>query len=256
MESAKKYLEKAIVLEKTYLDAYINLGVIEYKLKNYPEALRYFDISTNLDKNAYEPYNYRGLIHLALNQVDQMRSEFQNLIKLNKVNPHAYVDFGFALMELAGNIQPILGSNDLKERQARIYEEALSALNIAKNIDSSIPEIHYNNACIYKNIGIFDLSIENYRRAIELKSDYHQALNNLAGVLDNLNLCEESIRYFQLASNSNNTERVIENYNLAFPQLKVGDFENGWRNYEDRWKARDNQEQSGVDPVTQYHRQF
>ena len=243
LESAKKYLEKAIILENTYLDAYINLGVIEYKLKNYPEALRYFDISTNLDKNAYEPYNYRGLIHLALNQVDQMRSEFQNLIKLNKVNPHAYVDFGFALMELAGNIQPILGSNDLKERQARIYEEALSALNIAKNIDSSIPVIYYNNACIYKNMGIFDLSIENYLRAIELKSDYYQALNNLAGLLDNLNLCEESIRYYQLASNLNNTERVIENYNLAFPQLKVGDFENGWRNYEDRWKARDNQEQ-------------
>jgi tetratricopeptide (TPR) repeat protein len=238
LEKAKKYFEKAISLVENFTDAYINLGIIEYKLKNYSQAEKLFLKASNLDKSAYDPYNYRGLIYMELNQPDSMRHEFHNLIKISSSSPYAHIDYGYCLMEYAKRRQDNKNSNNTENSRIKSLEEALSHLEIAKKINPTIPEIYYNIGCIYQSLGQCELAIDSYKKAIALNNKYYQAYNNLAGTYDMLNLCEESIKNYSLAKELNQTNQLIENYNLAFPLLKIGDYGNGWRNYEDRWNAR------------------
>jgi hypothetical protein len=175
---------------------------------------------------------------MELNQPDSMRNEFHNLIKISNSSPYAYIDYGYCLMEYAKRRQDHTSSNNTENSRIKSLEEALSSLEIAKKINPSIPEIYYNIGCIYQSLGQCELAIDSYKKAIALNNKYYQAYNNLAGTYDMLNLCEESIKNYSLAKELNQTTQLIENYNLAFPLLKIGDYENGWRNYEDRWNAR------------------
>ena len=80
----------------------------------------------------------------------------------------------------------------------------------------------------------FDEARESYERALELQPDFPQALNSLGSLLINIGRTQEAHDHFAKALKIA-PEFDMARLNLGMAQLKLGDWENGWKNYEARW---------------------
>lgn len=112
--------------------------------------------------------------------------------------------------------EQILKYNDDSEKFLKL--KAAAYLNIA-NID------YFNNN--------FDKSIELLEKAISILPEYLDGYVNLGNCYNYKNEREKAIYYFQKALELDNND-LDARYNLAFTQLSIGDFKNGFANYECR----------------------
>lgn len=71
----------------------------------------------------------------------------------------------------------------LLAHQSGHSDAAVDLLKKAISSDGQNPELHYNLACIFSDCGRDDNAILQYRKAVDLKPDYPDALNNLSALL-------------------------------------------------------------------------
>lgn len=121
-------------------------------------------------------------------------------------------DFNNALF----HYEQILKHNEDSEKFLKI--KAGAYLNIA-NIN------YFNNN--------FDKSIELLEEAISILPGYLDVYVNLGNCYNYKNETEKAIYYFKKALEVDNND-LDARYNLAFTQLSIGDFKNGFANYECR----------------------
>lgn len=86
--------------------------------------------------------------------------------------------------------------------------------------------------------GDIDKSITHYNRAIKINPEYAEAINNLGAALLEKSKYDDAEDLFKQAIILA-PENAESHNNLAFTQLLLGDFENGWKEYEWRWKCKD-----------------
>jgi len=84
-----------------------------------------------------------------------------------------------------------------------------------------------------------------YQKALAIKSDYVTALSNLGNALRDQNKIEEAMEYYHRAQHIDSTYDKAH-WNEALALLVKGDFANGWKKYEYRWK------QEGLSPSHHY----
>ena len=97
----------------------------------------------------------------------------------------------------------------------------------------------YNNRGIaLKNLKQLDAAVASYDKAISLNPDYADAYYNRGIALKALNQLDAAVASYDkaISLNPNHTE-VYWNKSLAL--LLSGDYENGWKHYEWRWKKDD-----------------
>ena len=97
----------------------------------------------------------------------------------------------------------------------------------------------------HSNLGIvLDLlnrpadALASFAAAVEFDSGIKLGYNNLALALADLDRHEEAIRFFQLARQMD-PDAPEPVYNESLVQLALGNFEQGWRDYEARWRVPD-----------------
>ena len=83
IEEAIDLYKKIITIDKYYLDAYLNSGILYMELDSFPEAFEQFNILTNLKSEYYIAYYYRGLASAALGKTEQAKTDFQNCLNFN-----------------------------------------------------------------------------------------------------------------------------------------------------------------------------
>lgn len=150
------------------------------------------------------------------------------------------------------------------------FEEAVKCMTRAIELEPAPAHYHYNLGVAYGDLKRFKEAIACYRKAVELAPEYHEALNNLATRLREEQELEESILLYQRAlairpdaethnnlsmalSEAGRHEEAIAgkramlakypdsaegHWTLAFNLLTLGQFEEGWREYEWRWKLK------------------
>jgi hypothetical protein len=79
--------------------------------------------------------------------------------------------------------------------------------------------------------------VDSYQRALELNSADAQANSNLANAFRNLGRYDEALASYARALELND-EYATAHCSRAMLRLMLGDFENGWLEYEWRWKTR------------------
>ncbi len=82
--------------------------------------------------------------------------------------------------------------------------------------------------------GRFDEALAAYDRALALQPDYPACLNSKGFVLQDLDRMDEALACFEKAV-ALAPEMAMARLNLGMAQLKLGDWERGWDNYEARW---------------------
>jgi Flp pilus assembly protein TadD len=150
------------------------------------------------------------------------------------------------------------------------FQRALELYDQAIALDPAHAEAHYKRGNALRNLGRLDAALDSYTRAIRHKPDYAHALCNRGAVQQALGLTDDALasydqaialdpqdalahynRALVLQAGSRWDEVVASydraiainpgyaeaQYNRALALLFQGDFENGWRAYEWRWKS-------------------
>ena len=141
-----------------------------------------------------------------------------------------------AASRLIRNFAPAL--NNLGE----VYRERGDLERASEQYRKAI-QIEPQGAAPYNNLGIatHDLgdpvtAIGLYQKAIELGTNYVDAVNNLATSYLDLRRTDEAMRTFRQAI-AMDPQNVDAHNNLGYALLLVGEFAEGWEEYEWRWKC-------------------
>jgi tetratricopeptide (TPR) repeat protein len=148
------------------------------------------------------------------------------------------------------------------QRAIELYDQAIA-------LNPSHAEAYYKRANALKNVGRFDAAITSYDQAIERRPDYAYAYCNRGVVQQSLGLTAAALSSYDQAIAVDGTDAMAHynrallmqdcsrwdaalasynqaisidpgyadaQYNRSLALLFQGDFENGWRSYEWRWK--------------------
>lgn len=77
------YLKRAISINLSYKDAWIDLARVEIEKQNYKQAKFYLAIAGYIDENDFRYYYYQGLIAKAQGQNEDANANFKRSLKLN-----------------------------------------------------------------------------------------------------------------------------------------------------------------------------
>ena len=79
------------------------------------------------------------------------------------------------------------------------FEKALTYLDKIIQINEKLPEVFYNRGICFNVLGRSKEAIDNFTKAISLKSDYFEAYIQLGQLLKKLNLYNETIKIYKIA---------------------------------------------------------
>lgn len=248
---------------------FLNQGADLYQKGDYAGALDAFSKTVMV-----KPEDTTGLIYAAitaqqdkqfevaekyynqLKEVDYASSDmYKALIYIQRAH-HKDNDKALTVIKEARELYP--DDKDLMKEEINVLiitervDEAKEKLTEAIEKEPDNPNLHYNLAFLYDQVGETDKSYELYKKAVELKPDYFDAVYNLAVIsfnqaaerlkvanemdlktyqkegqkyLDEANAkFEEAVPYFEKAHEINpNDTAVLENLELIYKRLKKFD---------------------------------
>jgi len=184
-------------------------------------------------------------------QYDEALAVCRQALRIKPDFPEAYITLGNVLADqgqLEGAIAAAREAQRLRPEYALAFnnlgvylhskgklEESIAAARQAIRLDRGFPEFHNNLGRALQDQGHLEEAIAARREAIRLKPDYAEAHNDLGNALRDIGQPEESIaalrRSVQLMP-----DYALAHWNLALSLLLQGDFVQGWREYEWRWR--------------------
>ena len=177
---------------------------------------------------------------------------FREAVALNPTEAITYNNLGAVLKTLgrpAEAVEVLKKSIELDPKAAMTYsnlgsaytsakrfEEALAPLRQALVLQADYPEAMNNMCSVLLELAQLDEAETMVRKAIALKPDYAEAHSNLGAVLSATGRTKEAIAAFS-ACIALSPNIPMPHKNLGLAQLRNGDYDIGWKNYEWRWKA-------------------
>ena len=115
-------------------------------------------------------------------------------------------------------------------------EEASASFLRAVELEPTNAAAYANLAIMHAAMGEQQAAVEAYQRALAIEPDNRIALNNIANLLAEHERLHESADYLR-RSVRNWPDLAEGHYNLSHILLRLGDFTNGFREYEWRWET-------------------
>jgi len=119
--------------------------------------------------------------------------------------------------------------------QARDHKSAANLIGQAIALNPGNAFFHYNHAVAFKELRQFDAAVESYNKAIAIKPDYAEAHSNRGIALKELNRIDAAIECYERAI-AIRPDYAEAHWNKAVALLLRGDFAEGWKLHEWRWK--------------------
>ena len=116
-------------------------------------------------------------------------------------------------------------------------DEAVAGFRHAVRLKPDFAEAHGNLGFALRNLGRLDEALATLRLAIQLKPDAALAYNNLGITLVDLGRMDEAIASFRQSVRLQ-PEFADAHKNLGIASLLSGNLEQGWPEYEWRWKTK------------------
>jgi len=251
-EAAVQSYEKAIRLQPVTPDVYFNRGTALYYTGRYEAAIASYDEAIAVRPDYADAFNNRGLALAALRRFEDALANYDRAIELRSDFAVAYSNRGLMLKEL-NQLDAALASHDeaiaLKPDFAEAHsnrglvlkefnriEEALASYDQAIALNPNFAEAHSNRGLVLKELNRFDEALGSYDRAIALKPDFAEAHSNRALVRQDLHQLDVALAGFDRAI-ALKPDFAVAYFNRAMALLMTGDFANGWRDYEWRWRG-------------------
>jgi tetratricopeptide (TPR) repeat protein len=219
LDQAMACFDRAIALRPDNADTYSNRGLALQGLNRLEEALASYDQAIALDPDNIVTYNNRGLTLDSLKRPAEALESYDRAISLNPDIAAIHNNRGNALLAL--------------DRP----DEALASFDRAIALQPDFAEVHNSLGDLLYRANRSDEALANFNRAIALRPDYAEANENKGVVLLSLNRLDEALASFDRAI-ALKPEYATAYLYKAFLKLLAGDFGEGWKLYEWRWKDK------------------
>ncbi|NMP05999.1 tetratricopeptide repeat protein [Cyanobacteria bacterium 150NLHA] len=160
--------ETALKLDKDFVEAWGNIGVIHKREGRLKEALEATQTALLLEPNNAVAHMNLGSIYKELGNLEEALEATLKTLELKSDNADAYITLG--------NIYKEIGKHD----------EALEATLKSLSIKPDNADAYINLGNIYKEIGKHDEALEATLKSLELKADNEKAYINLGAIYKDL----------------------------------------------------------------------
>ena len=261
LTKAQAIYEHVLRIQSNHFDALQLLGTLSLDTKQFAQALDLLTSALQINPNHAASYSNRGNALLALQRFEEAITSFDSAIHLNPDLAQAYSNRSNALQELQRFNEALVSCNQaicLKPDYAEAFsnrgnalqalqrlEEAIASFDSAISFKPDYGEAYFNRGNALQALQHFEEAIASFDSAISLKPNYEQAYSNRGNALQALQRFEEAIASYQHAI-AINPDCADAHWNLSLCYLLGGNFKEGWKEYEWRWKSEESSKTAGV----------
>jgi Flp pilus assembly protein TadD len=220
LEEAVTCYRAALGLRPDDVDARNNLGVALTDLRRPDEAADQLREAVRLKPDHAEAHNSLGIALEALGKVDEAECSYREALRCRPDYANAHNNLGVVLAA-----------------QGRL-DEAVAGYQRALRIDPRHAGAHNNLGAALAAQGKLDEAVAGYQRALRIDPRYASAHNNLGAARAAQGKLDEALASYRQAVRLD-PDHAEAHKNLAHALLLAGDFAQGWREYEWRWRCRE-----------------
>jgi tetratricopeptide (TPR) repeat protein len=255
-DEALKCIDAALKIKNLAPEIWAKKGDILHNMKRYDEAIQAYDQAIKLNKNYAEALCNKGFTLFTIERYEESIAVCNKALEIKKIFPEAWVNIAVSYIGLkkydlaleycekalavSENFIEALNSKGLCLFNLKKYEQANELFDKILKIKKDFPEAMENKANTLYALKEYDEALTFYE-AIENKKDYHKVLNNKGLLLHALGHVKDK-KYFNLAKDCYDQAIKIKSdfadayWNKSLTQLTLGEFTEGWKNYEYRFK--------------------
>ncbi|MCC7331849.1 MAG: tetratricopeptide repeat protein [Flavobacteriales bacterium] len=199
-EQAIEYADAALRLNVYAAEAYYLKGMIFYEQNDSSKAISSFITATEQEADYYEAYIQLGLLHI--NQPNTLAKEyFKNALRIKPTSSEALYNYGYTcqirgeypeaiatyqkMVEIEPFREPYFNLGFIHQEYLGKYAEAIEYYTIAIQLSPLYYVAYYNRGLCYEKLGNQNLAEADFRKTLNIKSDYSYAGIALDRVLKN-----------------------------------------------------------------------
>ena len=249
----KCYIE-AIKLDPKNIPIYNNLANAFKEIKNYKMALQVYADILKINPNDFNTFNNIGIIFELIGDNNKAIEAYKQAVRINPNHAKSINNIGVVLYKqkkYKESAQIFEIALQVDENYFEVYSNKGAAYNKAKEYDKAIESLEMailkmpNHGGAYTNLGNVYNKLHDYEKAsklheksIELEPNGSNAYSNLGTSYKYLGLSNKAISSYKKAIELD-PNFVNAHFDLATMYLAMEDFENGWKEYEWRFKKEE-----------------
>jgi tetratricopeptide (TPR) repeat protein len=245
--------DEAIALDRTYADAHKCRADALARLKQLEAALASYDEAIKLRPEHAAAHCNRGFVLQEIDRLDAALESYDKAILFKANYADAYANRGTVLQKL-GRLEAALASFDQAIairpdfalaytyrgtvlRALRQWDSAVASHDRAIAIAPKCAEAFSNKGVVLRELGRLEPALASFEQAIFLQPEYAEAHSNRGVVLHEMMQVHAAIASYTKAI-AIKPDYAAAYENRALSRLLLGDWENGWQDYEWRWKNK------------------
>jgi tetratricopeptide (TPR) repeat protein len=217
LELALEVLPQAVSANPRDAAAHTHLSAALLLLNRNDEALASADRALTLKPKDTLTLNIRACVLGNLNRHQESLDACDRALKIKPDYVEVMVNRGNALAQLN---RP---------------EDALASFDRARRLKPDFVQAINNCANVLKQLKRFDEALQRYDEALKLWPDFAEAAYNRGVTLSDLGRPREALKSY-LRALEIQPDYLDARCNLAFCRLQLGDFSQGWKDYEAQWQ--------------------
>jgi tetratricopeptide (TPR) repeat protein len=218
LAEAEQVYRQVLAAAPAHADSLHMLGVIASQCGQPEAALACIDQAIAIKPSVAVYHVNRAGTLLALHRLDAALDACRTALRLQRSSAEAYQVMGHVLADLG---RP---------------EEAIAAYRDALRYKPGLPDLYNNIGLALRQADRLEEAVVALRQAVKGAPGDTHAQGNLGGVLKELRRTEEALECYRAALRSRPDDPVLR-LNLGIALLLAGRFDEGWQEYEWRFRA-------------------
>jgi tetratricopeptide (TPR) repeat protein len=210
-------LDRALAIRPGYADALCNRGNVLVDLQRFEEALSDYNQALVINPRDAPAWNNRGNVLWALDRRDEAMQSYDRALALNPDDLSTLKDRGTALL------------------YADRGEEALASFDRALMLMPDDIYFLYKRGSALAKLNRFEEALDCFDQVLTNNPEFVDALDERGNALAALQRAAEAIASFDRAL-AIAPATAQAHWNRAVTLLRGGDYEQGWQEFEWRWK--------------------
>lgn len=218
-EEALESLDRALAIKPDYADALCNRGNALADLHSFEEALVSYDQALALNPQDAPAFNNRANVLWALERHEEALQSYDRALAVDPNDLSTLKDRGAALLTLKRG------------------EEALACFDRALAIKPGDPYLVFKRGSALIIADRYEEALACFDEAFAVAEGDADALDDRGNVLAALQRHGEALASYDQAL-AIAPDSAKAHWNRALTLLRIGDFDQGWKEYEWRWKVK------------------
>ena len=219
LAEARSACERILQLRPADADALTTMAAIAADERKTEEGMRWAFLAAAADPAAPGPHYVMGRLCQDDGRLTEAETHYRRSLSLKADQPRAHNNLG-AVLQMQGQLQAAVES----------YRRALA-------LDPTLPQANQNLASILRDGAAAENAIAGFQRLLQENPRDAQAHTDLGNVYRELGRHREAIASYGRAIDCN-PELAEAHFARSFELLTCGEYEEGWREYEWRWRVK------------------